>query len=297
MTPDLEKLFERAAVPPTTPVDAAALVQTAIARKRRQRVVVGVTAAAAGAAFVVLAVLGTPTHEVEFAERPPAASEPAVDSRADAPQRNRSSPCFAPAAGSPPLPRTGSADVDGDRRADNVAIRGTPTGRNRCAYTLVVNTNSGRLHGEIPLSEFDVQTAPGYVRLKGFYELNQEPGYEIVVRTALGASGASHLAFTVSGNAVEVLADDGAPAVFGDFSSAGHGDLVDCTDNGVVRLEYGITNDGKRFIVERSVFDVRHAALVLRDRRVRRIEYEELEDLTRPFADQLLPHCAQPPTQ
>jgi hypothetical protein len=92
-----------------------------------------------------------------------------------------------------------------------------------------------------------------------------------------------------------VVDPDGAAAVFPDFSSLGHGSKVDCIGDDVVRLGYGTTADNKHYKVDRSVFDVQGDQLVLRDRNVRRIKYDALEKVTRRFAQQLLPHCPQPP--
>ena len=138
-----------------------------------------------------------------------------------------------------------------------------------------------------------------YIRLSGFYELNQREGYEVLVNTWNGASSVFYVALTLADGELQLLVDDmGAPVTMAAAGSVGNGGAVDCAGTKIVLSGFGIASNGKHFNVTRRFFTPDGATLLPAGTEEHRVptfedmsefaEFTDLEDA--PFA-----HCPRPP--
>lgn len=306
MTRDLADRLERAALAPSRPLDVAALVGAAIRRRRRQRVGVALATVAVAVVAVAVPVLQARQTDVNFVQphpQPDDAVSPSPPPKVSVPltkpekkrERTDTSACFDPPVDGYGGRRSARADIDGDGRDDAVSLVGEPRGRGgACRYSLVVRTEQATLRRRLPASAMDRGTAPAALSLQGFYELNNDPGQDIVVQTIEGATGAAHVALTlVDGDLRVVVEADGEPTLFNDFSSAGHGNATDCVDDQLVRTGYSGTKNFTHYKVTRDFFTIDLATIVPARSHTVRVPYEGGLDRFPEFSNggALFQHC------
>jgi hypothetical protein len=131
---------------------------------------------------------------------------------------------------SPPAPRGVGGDVDGDGRSDRVYLIVDPSAEPGCRAFVVVRSRD-RLSAAA-LDDSLISFELGFPRLNSLPAIDSEPGLEIVVDVAQGASTSFVEVLTFSQGRpapVRPALISGIPAgLFAHGGSVGHLDAVDC---------------------------------------------------------------------
>lgn len=133
------------------------------------------------------------------------------------------------------------ADVDGDGIQDTVRLASDPTGPEGCTSFLVVDLGDVSIISA-PVWEVGREGGLPQPRIHGFANIDGQPGDEILVDEAAGASTQFVGAFVhVDGDLERVTARGGVSPEAGPFQdlfayggSVGHIEAVDCSTEGVV---------------------------------------------------------------
>lgn len=132
------------------------------------------------------------------------------------------------------------ADVDGDGIEDAVRLSADPSGPDGCATFLVVELANVSVVSA-PAWEIGSEGGLPQPRIHGFVDIDGNPGKEILIDEAAGASTQFVGAFVyVDGDLERVTvrggigSDVGSSDLFPYGGSVGHVEAVDCTDEGIV---------------------------------------------------------------
>lgn len=131
-------------------------------------------------------------------------------------------------------------DVDGDVAPEDVYIASDPGDAIGCQAFIVVAIDA-TFHS-VPIWEAGPQSGLPQPSIHGFVDIDGEPGVEILVNEAAGASTQFVGAFVFAdGSLSRITVPEGAGASFPEFGdlfpfggSVGHLDAVDCADDGTI---------------------------------------------------------------
>jgi hypothetical protein len=144
--------------------------------------------------------------------------------------------------------------MDGDGSKDEAFVVGQHRLSARgCYYLVFVRTDSATYQFRLGRDSSYWSSLMPY----RFFELNGSPGYEVLVQTSKGATGASYFAFTLAGGKLRPLAEPGSNATaFLENASTGYGNSLDCLGDGrLIRTSFVTRGNGKglfHFEVERD---------------------------------------------
>ncbi|MDQ3957373.1 MAG: hypothetical protein M3273_03525 [Actinomycetota bacterium] len=159
------------------------------------------------------------------------------------------------------------ADVDGDSFVDSVYAVGLPVERDRCTYHVAVDVGGAVATAPVRSARHATQRDELRFHLTPalFVELNGLPGYEVMVQTSQGATGAGYQLFTMTDERFQIMERPGKFGwSFGSTASAGGGSGLGCAGPArIVEGHYGYSVASEDHTVERTFYRVVGAALVL----------------------------------
>ena len=162
------------------------------------------------------------------------------------------------------------ADVDGDGVQDDVAIAADPGGELGCQAFLVVETTSGAYSA--PVWESGTQGGLPQPSVHALVDLNNQPGDEIVVLEASGASTQFVGAFLFDDGALARISLQGGSTgsvsgptedLFPYGGSVGHIEAVDCAPDGTVIVSSAVPGSSEEDL-ERGIYEIERRSFILK---------------------------------
>ncbi|MGH2963981.1 MAG: DUF4232 domain-containing protein [Solirubrobacterales bacterium] len=197
-------------------------------------------------------------------------------------------------------------DVDGDGKADRVAIVGSPAQSNGCVYGLVVRTGSGKRRYGLGTRTY-ARPPPEAPQLDALARIDRRAGLEIVVDLWQGASTRFAGVFTLSSGRLVMMSGQTAPPDtpegrgFPYAGSVTHQDGVDCSGgagSGLIVASGAAGFNGKQWKVTRRFYRAAASGLVELPSRTQRVHVpyrigNNLSGRFPEFADRPFPSCTE----
>lgn len=172
-----------------------------------------------------------------------------------------------------------SGDVNGDGVVDAVWIHFDSVGPQGCQAFVVAESTASLLSG--PLETWRPDLGLPMPTASGLYEIDGEPGLEVVVNMGVGASTQFVGVVTFDNGSltqIEVQEGEGtlADGLFGFGGSVGHLDAIDCSETGTV-VASSATPAGRQYRVRRTFLTFEGSDLVESEVEIERIPLEEID--------------------